>query len=146
MGFDSDFAKGWARYLGTNVAGLVYSETTPYAATDIGITLSVLPQDPNTAVAVATYPVSDSPTLSDSVIGLQILSRAPGPDSTAVSDLRSLIFDALHGLAGVALPTGVHVVQCLHQSGAPLGRDELQRWEWTDNYYVTVWRPSANRT
>lgn len=147
MGFDSDFIKGWGRYLNAATpAEFAYSEAAAYAPTVTAITLGALPQNPDRAVALATYPVTDDPSLSDSIIGLQVLTRAPGPDPTAVADIRDAFFDVLHGLTDIDLPTGIHVVQCLHQSGGLLGRDEQQRWTRSDNYYVTVWRPSPNRT
>lgn len=123
-----------------------WSPTGTYTANQTGIVLMVIPQTPDSIIALSTYPVHSDPALSDSVIGLQVLTRAAGQDPRPGIDLADAIFDQLHGLHDTDLSTGVHVVQCLHQGGGSLGQDDLKRWSRSDNYYVTTHRPSLNRT
>ena len=144
MGFETNFLKGWATYLATAGVG-VYSTTDPYQPTDVAITFTALPQDPDNAIALGMYTVSDDPTLSDSVLALQVYSRAAGPDPTAVEDIGAAVYEQLQGLSNITLATGVKVLQVVRQGGGSLGRDENQRWERSDNYYVTVHRPSLRR-
>ena len=124
----------------------VWNATGAYSPTQTGIVLKVVPQSPDAVVTLTTYSVSDDPTLSDTVMGLQVITRAAGQDPRAVDDLSDAVFDQLHGLHDTDLSTGLHIVQCLHRSGASLGQDDLHRWANTDNYYVTTHRPSLNRT
>jgi hypothetical protein len=144
MGFQSDFTAGIAQLLATaNVA--VWNPTGTYAPTDTGIMVEVVPPAPDNVVMLAHYVVQDDPTLSDSVIGLQVHTRTGGQDPRTTSDLADAVFDQLHGLHDLTLSTGVRVVEIVRRSGAFIGQDELQRWSRTDNYYATVYRPGPNR-
>jgi hypothetical protein len=62
-----------------------------------------------------------------------------------VSKLADRIFNFLEAKEGFTLPTGIRVVLCRRNSGGPLGQDQNDRWEHSDNYYLTLWRPSENR-
>jgi hypothetical protein len=63
-----------------------------------------------------------------------------------VTDLDDFIYNLIHGLTNVTLSTNVKIVQCLQNNSILLGQDVDSRWESVANYYVTVHRPSANRT
>jgi hypothetical protein len=83
------------------------------------------------------------------VIGLQVRTRWSGQDPRLVKDLSDAIYMFIQGKTWWTVGTGaaaVTIVQCLRQSGSSLGQDSNNRWEWSDNYYLTVWRPSTNRT
>jgi hypothetical protein len=145
MGFTSDLTAGVAQLLAAaNVAS--WSPSAAYASGVTGIVVGKMPPSPDAAVALMTYAVSDDPTLSDSVTGLQVMTRTGGADPTTTNDLSDAIFDQLHGLSGVTLSTGVRVVMCERRSGVSLGQDDLKRWVRSDNYYATCWRPSPHRT
>lgn len=145
MGFQNDLIRGFAQLLdAANVAD--WDPTGRYAANVTGIVQQVMPTAPDGVLMLSTYPVSDDPSLSDSVIGLQVQCRKPGEDPRATNDMADAAFDQLHGLANTTLATGIRVVECMHRSGALLGLDDNRRWSRSDNYYVTVWRPSLNRT
>jgi hypothetical protein len=90
--------------------------------------------------------VSDDPSLSDSVTGLQVVTRAAGQDPRPTDDLTDDVFDVLHGAHGVDLATGIRVVEALHRSGSTQGQDENGRWRFASNYYLTTHRPSPNRS
>lgn len=104
-----------------------------------------LPQTPEAAVALATYGVTDDPSLSDSVIGLQVTSRAAGADPRPGLELAGEIFDALHGLHDVTLSSGVRLVQCLRRSHTSIGQDQNDRWRRVQNFYCDLHRPSTHR-
>lgn len=144
-GFQTNLLTGFATLLNAASVG-VWLTSGQYAPNDIAIVRKFVPQSPDSVIALSTYPVTDDPSLSDSVLGLQVWTRMAGTDGSPVDDLADAIFDQLHGLHDVTLSTGVKVVQCLHRGGASQGQDDLHRWSRSDNYYVTVWRPSPNRT
>jgi hypothetical protein len=145
MGFQTDLITGYAVLLdAADVA--TWAPAGDYTEDQVGITVQAVPSSPAGLVALSTFPVSDDPSLSDSVLGLQVHVRLPGQDPRPVNDTADAIFDLLHGAQNLVLSTGVHVVECLHRSGALLGQDDLKRWSRADNYYLTVWRPSTNRT
>lgn len=143
--FDTAFLEGFAQLLASAGAG-TWRSNGVYAPAETAIVLGGLPASPDRVVALASYAVDDDPSLSDSVIGLQLTTRWGGQDPRAVGRLTSRCFDALHGLHDTDLPTGVRVVQCLRRSATSTGQDANQRWRTVQNFYVTTHRPSAHRT
>jgi hypothetical protein len=108
--------------------------------------MDTVPASPDRVITLTDYVVADDPTLSDSVIGVQVRTRWGGQDPRPVKDLDGAIFDALHGLEGVTLTGGIHIVSCFRRSGTSMGQDANNRWGRSSNYYATVHRPSTNRT
>lgn len=140
---ESDLLVGFADIL--DVAGVAdWRSSGAYQAGETAVLMGAMADTPDRVVVLAAYPVTDDPTLSDSVIGVQIRTRAGGSSPDGVQDLDSTIFGLLHGMPAQTI-NGVHIVQCFRQSGASLGQDH-GRWTRTANYYVDVHRPSANRT
>lgn len=139
--FDIAFRAGFGQVLAT--AGI--GKWGNFTSSETGIVDGALPASPENVLALASYGVEDDPTLSDSVIGLQVTTRAAGADPRPVSRLTARVYDQLDGMAGVVLPGGVYVVQCHRQSWASIGQDENKRWRETSNFYVTVHRPSKYR-
>lgn len=130
-----------------NTAGIgTWSTTGAYTTTQTGIVFGTLPQAPDRIIALSAYGVSDDPSLSDSVMGMQVRCRWGGMDPRLVDDLADLVFAYLHGKEHYTLSTGIHVVSCVRNSGpASLGQDENRRWSNVQNFYLTVHRPSTNR-
>ena len=124
-----------------------WSTSGVYTVAQTGIVLGTVPQGPDRIITLTAYGVSDSPALSDSVIGVQVRCRWGGGDPRLVQDLDDLIFSLLHGKTNWTLTGGVYVVECRRNSGPmSLGQDSNLRWSLSSNYYVTVHRPSTNRT
>lgn len=129
----------------------VWRPTGAYSSSEIGIVLHAVPQKPESVVTLSAYSVSDDPSLSDSVLGLQVRARRGGEDPTPTNDLADALFDLLHGLHDVDLPSpdadpGVRVVQMLRRSQVSGGQDQNKRWSDIQNFYATVHYPSINRT
>lgn len=99
------------------------------------------PQEQN-SVTLIDYPVSDDPSLSDSVIGVQVTIWHRDRDKlrTIVSD----VFNTMQGRWGGSMGN-VRLVQAARRSGANLGQDGNGRVGRTENYYLTVHRLSAHR-
>lgn len=144
--FDVEFKAGFGQYLASAAGGSVGKWGGPFATADVGIVDGALPSSPENALALGSYSLSDDPTLSDSVIGLQVTTRAKGQDPRGTERMTARVYDQLHGLTNVSLPGGVYVVQCYRQSWTSLGQDENSRWREVSNFYVTVHRPSKFRT
>lgn len=143
MGFTTDLLTGVAQLLAARSVA-EWKPTGAYDAAEIGIVLGVPTQQPISLVALAAYANVDSPALSDSTVGLQVRVRGPNADPTPADDLADAVFDVLQGFRG-DLPNEVHVVYAKRTSTYPLGIDGNGRQERTDNYDLTVHRPSANR-
>jgi len=144
-GFEVQLLTGIAQLLATANLG-TWRDTGVYTAAETGIVFDTVPQSPDRVITLTDYVVSDDPTLSDSVIGVQVRTRWGGQDPRPVKDLDGSIFDALHGLEGVDLTGGIHIVNMFRRSGTSMGQDANNRWGRSSNYYATVHRPSQNRT
>lgn len=143
MSFTGDLLNGLAQYLDDAGVG-TYRPAGAYAEGETAIVFAAMPPDPDRAIVLSDYPVTDDPSLSDSVIGIQIRTRG-GVDPHDVTSISDALFDLLHGANAISFGP-VHVVEIFRNSGIPMGRDENNRWEHSDNYYATVHRPSTNRT
>lgn len=145
-GFRTDLLTGIAAALHAASLG-TYLSTGVYQTTETGIVFGTVPQGPDRVITLTTYGVSDDPSLSTSVIGLQVRCRWGGANPTLVDDLADSIHSYLLAKHDWTLSTGVVVVQCQHASGpVSLGQDENRRWSNSTNYYLTVHRPTTNRT
>jgi hypothetical protein len=144
-GFSTDLLTGLAVYLAANSVG-TWNTSGAYTVLETGIVLGNVPQTPDRIVTLTSYGVSDSPALSDSVLGVQVRTRWGGADPRPCDDLDDLIFNLLHGKTGLVLSTGVTIVQSLRHSASTLGQDGNSRWSNVSNYYLSVHRPSTNRT
>jgi hypothetical protein len=143
VGFTTDLMTGVAQRL--HAAGVgVWKPTGAYLDTEVGIVLGVPSQQPPSLIALAVYRVADDPALSDSVVGLQVRVRGSDEDPRKADDLADGVFDALQGLHGADV-NGVRLVYSRRTSMLPLGVDGNGRQERTDNYDLTVHRPSTHR-
>lgn len=150
MNFENALLFGVANDLADNPHALVklWSELDengePNAAQPTGSTaifFRVWPEEVD-SVTLAPYPVSDDPSLSDSVVGLQVTIRCG--DMQRVSDIADDVFSRFHGRQAGMLGT-VRLVQSFRRSGANLGQDGNGRVGRTENYYLTVHRPTEHR-
>lgn len=144
MGYTRDSLDGLARLLASRSVG-TYRETGAYLPGETGIIIGLVPQSPDRVICLIPYPLTDDPTLSNSVMGLQVRSRAAGRDVRDAFDLADAVFDQLHGLGDIDLAPGVRLHIAERQSGVPLGEDSNGRAEWSDNYQLTLDRASAHR-
>lgn len=122
---------------------LWYHRTDPAPAGRTPIVLDITPESPDDVVTLRDYTVTDSPNLSDSVIGVQVDIRST--DRAKVRAIMDALFNAFHGRQAGMLGT-VRLVMAVRSSGTWLGQDSNNRLQRTENYYLTVHRPSPNRT
>lgn len=143
MGFTTDLLSGIASRLDT--AGVaVWRPTGTYDPAEVGIVLGVPTQQPDSLIALAVYTSDDDPSLSDSTLGMQVRLRAPDADTRKADDLADGVFDTLQGLHGATLGP-LRLVYARRRSTLPLGIDGKGRHERTENYDLTVHRPSTHR-
>lgn len=115
-------------------------------ANGVGIYLYAFPQSFDTlaspAIKLTDYVVTDSPSNSDSVLGIQveIWSADVSQLNRIAGDLFNLFQGRQRGMLG-----SVMLVMALRTSGAILGIDTNGRRGRTENYYLTLHRPSLNR-
>lgn len=144
MGYTRDALDGLARLLAAAGVG-VYHGTGAYDDTEVGIVVATVPQSPPSVVCLIPYPLTDDPTLTNSVLGLQVRCRGASRDPREVLDLLDAVFDFLQGHPGVALSGTARMLLAERTTGVPLGEDSNGRWEAADSYQLTLDRPSAHR-
>lgn len=140
------FAATWAAWPEATVPVAYDADPThayPTSASDpIGIYLDRWPEVPEGSISITDYTVTDDPSLSDSVIGVQVMvkHRDLAVVKAVVSDLFNLFHGRQRGMLG-----SVTLVSALRTSGTNAGQDSNERQGRIENYYLTVHRPSANR-
>lgn len=103
------------------------------------------PATPDRIIAVTTYSrtASPNPKLKDRSLSVQMWIRGAPNDRFDPDNIASHIFDALHGQHHVTWG-GLVIDRCAHSFGAPMGPDDRQRWEWSENYTVVLQQRSTS--
>jgi len=140
--FQTEFMTAIAQLLHDKGIG-TYRTSGVYTTSETAIAFDQLPADPDRAIAIALYPVSDAGN-TDSIIGIQLRIRGPRNDRRFVKDTTDRIFDALHDLQHTTWGT-TPVVRVYRNSGANLPADGNNRQEATQNYYAQITRSGTHR-
>lgn len=140
MGHTDDLLDGLAQTL---TAAGVAKYPGPYVADDTAIGLNGLPQQCDIAVAITDYGTSDDyPDQALTTIRVQLRFRGRPNDRKSMLDLRDAAYYALQNLTNEVMGTAF-LIQCLRISSVPLGQDDLDRWEMTDNYSIDLQTPAT---
>lgn len=131
----------WSEY-GTEYEGDDYVKNDDPEPGAVPIFIGIWPEEPDTCVTLTDYTVSDDPSLSDSVIGVQVTVRSKDVD--VIRGITSDLFALFHGRWGGKLGR-VTLVSASRSSGTNTGQDSSERQGRTENYYLTVHRPSTHR-
>lgn len=134
MGYVTDLLYGLAVDLDELDVG-VWRPTAAYTATERGIVLNDLPEDPDEVVSLSHYADAEDATYRRDVesvvtfvqVRLRVRSNATG------RDLQDLIRDRYHRRR-VALTGGALIVTGRQQSRGPLGPDQNGRWLFSQNF------------
>lgn len=140
MAVETLIVEGIAALLATNSIG-TWSKTTAYTASQVGIYDGPIGSDTAEAVGLTLYPVADQVD-SESVIGLQVMFQSAS--KATLRNRAEAVFNLLHASWGLQLPQ-VRITHLLRRSSSDLGRDDAGRWLRSDNYYLNLNRPTANR-
>lgn len=127
---------------------VTYAGTGPVdpAATLPNVFLNLYPETPDLVCALTCYAAgADEPTLSGSVLMVQVRTRSSDADFTSGDNLDDAIWSALAGRYPVQLATGVILSTITRTSGGPIGRDAAGRLERTTNYRCVVHDPGPHR-
>lgn len=136
-----------------HTAGVAYS--TELGAADPllpMLTVKIQPPSPDRIIAVTAYSrtASPNPKFVDRSVSVQLwirgLAAGPGVNpEDAIFDpdrITSRAFDALHGQHHVTW-NGLQIDRCAHSYGSPMGPDDQQHWEWSENYTVVLQQRST---
>jgi len=138
-----DLLEGIAQYLHDQGVGVYDPDPTHiYNPADTVITTKNLPSSVPRGIMLTAYAPSDHPTLNNSQYRVQFWLRGIPNDSLDVDDLADDIFHVFHGLECKWFGT-VYVVQANRTSAMPMGEDDNNRHERSDNYSCDVNRPAT---
>jgi len=140
VAIETQIVEGVTALLAANNIG-TWSKTTAYTSSQVGIYDGPLGSDTSEAVGLTAYPVSDQVD-SETVLGLQIMFRSA--TKAGLRDRAETVFNLLHARWGLQLST-VRITHMLRRSSSDLGRDDAGRWLRSDNYYLNLNHPTANR-
>lgn len=145
--FEQRVLEGFAGLIANNSAATIDltfdASGVPYTAGQIGIFIDRWPESPDGAVTITDYTVSDDMSLSDSVIGVQVTIRHR--DIRTVKAIADDVFNLIHGHQAGMMGT-ITLVSARRASGTNTGQDSNERQGRIENYYLTVHRPSTNRS
>lgn len=141
MSFTKDLLFGVAEHL--DAEGVGVWDLAGYQDSDNGIFIDSLPTKPDTAIALAAYPVDDTGGDGDVTVGLQVRFRSAPGDRLNIKEVIDGCYDALQNLNGAEFG-GIPVVRVWQQSGAPLGTDGNNRLEVSRNYYIQLTRDTPH--
>ena len=132
---------GMAELLAAGGIGL-WRPTGVYTASEVGITITAVPDSPDQIIALTPYDVDASNGTTDVIQGVQMRFRA-GPDPRVVIDREDAAYALLHMREHTDLG-GVHVGLMWRQSQAWIGADSRGRQELTANYYLRIERTTPH--
>lgn len=145
MTFTENLLVGVAGLLVTNSPSvpLTYRANGAYTASENPVWMGVAGQEKiRTGVTLWAIDLDSDPSLSDSEVGLTLDFYGTPRDVVQMVDDA---FNTLHGRWGGTIG-GVKLQFSARTSGAKLGQDEAGNLRQTENYSLTVHRPSTNRT
>lgn len=145
MSFTNDLLAGFAQELAAASVGLTWQPAGMYPANATGIFILSVPADPSRLVALAVTWLNADPAQAISRGQLNVRSRSAGADPSDVLLLDDSVQGVLLGNYPITLPTGVRVSSLAYLGGGSLGQDDNQRWGWSSNYVLDVYRPSTHR-
>lgn len=139
MTFTEDLVNGLGAYLGA-LPPFTWRASGDYTSGEWGLYAMTAPMNQR-CVVIRPFHSSDDPSLSDSVVAVQLEFRGGKAEVVRGMDI---VFDALQGFWGGKIGT-VAVQTVTHTPGAPLTLDEAGNYRHTDNYDLAVHRPSSHR-
>lgn len=143
MSYMTDLRHAIAETTANESDGLItFKASGKYLSSEIGIFSTVMPETPDTAIAMTLYTVSDNLPDGETVIACQFVYRSKSISTLdSIEDAIANVWTARQGgnLGNIKL------VMAAWSSGASIGQDSNDRLARSANYYLTVNRPNQNR-
>lgn len=140
----NDLCKGIAQRFHVLGIGVYRTGSAVYQPGEVGVVIGLPTTTPPALIALLAYDTRDDPTSSDTVQSIQIRYRSAVDTPDQANDLADSGFNALQGMWGEIL-NGIKVITAERRSSLPLGTDNSGRYERSDNYDLTIHRPSTHR-
>jgi hypothetical protein len=118
-----------------------FTLTGTYPDDEWAFFVGIMPDQPDRAIALMTYPVEDT-DLTNVITGLQLRYRGLR-DPREVEDMSDAVYDLLHMRAHYEV-NGTPVNLSWRQSGSWVGQDTNQRVERVENFYLRTERESPH--
>lgn len=136
MSESSDIVTGIGAMLAAATIG-VWNPGSVYPGTGVWIVPKVMPTAPDRCIVLNWVNQGDNITLPSGQGMLQVRARGAQGNPLDVDDLLDSVRNVLHGTQNLVFGTTT-LVQLNRQVVAPLGEDDLKRWERADQYYSDI--------
>lgn len=136
MGYEDDVITAIAERLEAAGVGVWDPAGAYHPGPEPAIFVGVHPDVRRPVITLTPYPVEAQLNPNDSILGIQVRTRAEGRDPRGTINLDGKVYDVLHGLTNLQLGDW-RATKILFQSGTTMGQDGLERWGRTANYYLT---------
>lgn len=106
------------------------------------------PDDPDEAIAVATYGGPESSSLQPyDMVSVQVRCRGSKTDARTGYDTAAAVYSHLHGLGQRPLVSGdrLGLAVCTQSAPVYIGTDQVNRAEFTVNTRMRIEHPTVNR-
>lgn len=134
-----DLIDGLAALILPYVPGAAWNAEGVYTAGQVGIFDMLMPAAPDECIVLTWVPQTENPSMPLGTGLFQI--RARGAANRPRRPVQILDQAAVPLLGALSIPigdTGLTIVEVTSRVRVPMGMDDSKRWEWTDNYTLTV--------
>ena len=126
------------------IRGQFLTEDIPLDPLLPAVVLGDLPSTFPRGVGIMPFQVDANAYLASDTEGLQLRYRGQTPQVMA---MREAVFQELQGLYLPVVPASANfrIEQVRRMSSGSLGYDASGRLNWSENYYVQMWKPTVHR-
>ncbi|MGN6200020.1 hypothetical protein [Humibacter sp.] len=142
-----DLIDGIATLIAANVPGAAYNPDGVYTAGQVGIFNMLLPATPDEVIVLTWVPQTQNPAEPSGTGLFQVRARGAANRPRRPIEILDQVADVLLGATHIPIgSTGAAIDQVRECVRAPMGMDDLKRWDWTDNYTLDMsYTPTVNR-
>lgn len=132
--------------IAANVPGAAYTPDGVYTADQVGIFNMLLPESPDECITVTWVPLTDNPSMPQGTGHLQIRARGAANQPRRPVEILDQASVPLLGATNLPLSATATIMQVTSRIRVPMGMDQNNRWDWSDNYTLDVaYTPTALR-
>lgn len=141
-----DILDGVSNLIAQNIPGTAYNPAGTYTAGQVGVFTMLMPASPDACITLTWVPQVEHPSMPQGSGLLQVRCRGGQNNPRQPVGLLDQIGALFLGRLTILLSATVQIMQVRDRVRAPLGMDDLKRWDWTDNYTLDVaYTPTPGR-
>lgn len=133
-----DLLDGVSNFIVSGTSGIAFNTSGTYTAGQVGIFHMLMPATPDEVIVLTWVPQVEHPSLPQGAGLLQIRCRGAANKPRRPLELLDQVAALFLGKMTIPLTATLQIMQVRDRVRAPLGMDDLKRWDWTDNYTLDV--------